>query len=401
VYFVLLCAVTLGGLAWFVMEPSERTRVIGAGLVRARAAYEWSKCLRFDRDPLATVLRARTRFAFVTAGFVSANLAVFTALVVSGAPGDPATLVRWGASVGPATSNGEWWRLLTSTFVHHGFVHLAINLAALCSVGFVLERLVGHVTFAGVYAAAGTLGAIVSLSISPVAVVSGAAPAIFGLYGLLLTTWTWGAAQRATTTVRLHSVKRLAPAAVLFFAYHGLDGGSGIAAAQAGLMTGVVCGIGLTRCVSTRTPRGRTVAATFALTAAVATVAAVPLRGVVDIRPDVEQVLVSELRHARQYQSEVNHFTAGRVARRDLVNVIERTILPELERTRMRLAAFTHVPTEHRPMLLAARDYLKVRDEGWRLRAAALRESNSRKLRQADQLEHEALVLFRMIRRPD
>jgi hypothetical protein len=50
-------------------------------------------------------------------------------------------------------------------------------------------------------------------------------------------------------------------------------------------------------------------------------------------------------------------------------------------------------------MLMAAQHYLKLREEGWRLRAVALRESSSPKLREADKLEHEALAAFRMIRR--
>jgi rhomboid protease GluP len=402
VFFLMLSVLTLGGLAWFVMEPSERARAERAVLLRCGRVFELSKRLRFDRDPLSAALRARTRFAFVTAGLVGVNLAVFAAVLLeSGAPDDPATLVRWGASFGPATSNGEWWRLLTSTFVHHNVLHLAINLAALCSAGFVLERLVGHVTFAGVYAASGILGGIVSLSASPVAVDTGGAAAIFGLYGFLLATWTWGTLQKAATTVRLQTVGRLAPAAAVFVVYHAMDAGSAIAAAQVGLVTGLACGLGLARGVSIRAPRPRSVATTFAMAAAVAIAAAVPLRGVVDIRPDVDRVLASEVRLASQYQAEVDRFTAGRLTRRDLVHFIEATVLPELQAIETRLATFSHVPAEHRRMLLDAQDYLKLRDEGWRLRAVALRESSTVKLRQADKLEHDALVAFRKIQRQD
>jgi hypothetical protein len=40
----------------------------------------------------------------------------------------PNVLIHWGSNFGPATLNGEWWRLFTSMFLHFGLVHLALNL---------------------------------------------------------------------------------------------------------------------------------------------------------------------------------------------------------------------------------------------------------------------------------
>jgi len=400
VFFLLLCVVTLGGLAWFVMEPIERARVQTAALTRAGQAFRWAERLRFDRDPLAPALRARTRFAFVTAGLAAVNLAVFVALSLEGGPGtDPAVMLRWGATFGPATSSGEWWRLLTASFVHSSLLHLVVNLAAQTTVGFVLERLLGHVTFAAVYVASAILGAIASLSMSPVTVESGAAPAIFGLYGLLLASWTWGRVQHSTSTIRLRTISRLAPAAALFVAYHSMDSAPATAASQVALMTGIACGIGLARCASVRTPGPRSVATTLAITATLAIASAVPLRGIVDIRPEVGRVVALEQRLASTYQSAVDQFVKGRVDRKALVEVIERKVLPELQDTRKRLQTFTRVPPEHQQMLVATETYLRLRDEGWRLRAVALRQSSSAKLREADKLEHASLVAFAAIPR--
>ncbi len=400
VFFSIVCVLMLGGFAWFVMEPMERARVQAAALPRAVLVLQWVERLRFDRDPLAPALRARTRLAVVTAGLVAANVAVFAALRShGGSPTDAAAALRWGASFGPTTSSGEWWRLLTSSFVHSSLLHLLINLVALTTVGFVLERLLGHATFAAVYAASAIFGAIASLSISPVSVESGAAPAIYGLYGLLVASWTWGTLQHSTTTIRLQTIVRLAPAAGLFVAYHAMDNGPATVAARVALVTGLACGIGLTRCAGVRTPGPRSVAVTLAITATLAIAAAVPLRGIVDIRPEVDRVFVVEQRLARTYQSAVDQFTKGRLERKALVDVIERDVLPELEETRTRLETFTKVPPEHQPMLRATETYLKLRDEGWRLRAVALRQSSSAKLREADKLEHASLVAFAAIPR--
>ena len=109
---------------------------------------------------------------------------------------------RWGASFGPRTTNGEWWRLVASMFVHTGTFQLLVNGAALVQLGLILERLVGHVTFAAVYFAAGLLASIVSLSDYPMGVSSGASGAIFGLYGLLLASTAWSAVLRAAAARR-------------------------------------------------------------------------------------------------------------------------------------------------------------------------------------------------------
>ncbi len=70
-------------------------------------------------------------------------------------------------------------------FVHTGLFQLLVNCAALVQLGLILERLVGHITFAAVYLAAGVLASLVSLSDYPMAISAGASGAIFGLYGLL------------------------------------------------------------------------------------------------------------------------------------------------------------------------------------------------------------------------
>ena len=101
-------------------------------------------------------------------------------LLGSGSFSDPATLVSWGASIATHTTNGEWWRLLTMTFVHVGLFHMLVEVAALVSVGLVLERLLGSLAFAGIYVAAALLGGLVSVSSHPMTVSVGGSGAIFG-----------------------------------------------------------------------------------------------------------------------------------------------------------------------------------------------------------------------------
>ena len=65
------------------------------------------------------------------------NVLVFVLMIFSpGAVSDPETLVSWGASVGPRTTNGEWWRVITSLFVHGGFWALVMTLIGLAQMAW-------------------------------------------------------------------------------------------------------------------------------------------------------------------------------------------------------------------------------------------------------------------------
>ncbi|MBI2496836.1 MAG: rhomboid family intramembrane serine protease [Opitutae bacterium] len=93
----------------------------------------------------------------------------------------------FAASNGAATTDGEWWRLLTSMFAHYGLLHLALNMWALLNVGPFLERLLGRALFWLIYLAAGLQGGLLSIAWNRDRVWSaGASGAVFGLYGALL-----------------------------------------------------------------------------------------------------------------------------------------------------------------------------------------------------------------------
>ena len=112
----------------------------------------------------ADALRARTRWTLATPVLVAANVVLFVWMAVAPGPIDsPETLVAWGGSIGPRTTNGEWWRLVTAPFVHTGFVALAANMIGLVQPARLLERLVGPLALVGVYLVAGMFATVVSL----------------------------------------------------------------------------------------------------------------------------------------------------------------------------------------------------------------------------------------------
>ena len=79
---------------------------------------------------------------------------------------------------------GQWWRLLSSGFLHIGLVHLLMNMVALWVIGRDLELLLGRFRFAAVYALSLIGGSVaVFLFGAADAPVAGASGAIYGLMG--------------------------------------------------------------------------------------------------------------------------------------------------------------------------------------------------------------------------
>lgn len=95
-------------------------------------------------------------------------------------------LLTWGANYKPYTTNGQWWRLLTSTFLHGGLMHILANMYGLLFVGIFLEPLLGRSRYVLVYLATGILASVASIWWYDATVSVGASGAIFGLYGFFL-----------------------------------------------------------------------------------------------------------------------------------------------------------------------------------------------------------------------
>ena len=89
----------------------------------------------------------------------------------------------WGANAGLLTLKGEWWRIISSIFLHYGVLHLVLNMNALFVIGPLVERFFGSTRFFFLYFYSGIMGGIVSLWHSPLIVRAGASGAIFGLIG--------------------------------------------------------------------------------------------------------------------------------------------------------------------------------------------------------------------------
>jgi membrane associated rhomboid family serine protease len=126
--------------------------------------------------------------ALVTKTLLAANILVYVITAVQGAglnsPGGSLYL-RW-VLFGPAVAQGDWWRLITSAFLHGSLLHIAFNMYFLWFVGSAVETALGRGRFLLIYfvsALAGSAGALVD---TPRTLVVGASGALFGLLGAAL-----------------------------------------------------------------------------------------------------------------------------------------------------------------------------------------------------------------------
>lgn len=119
------------------------------------------------------------------------NVIIFFILDIMGDTTDAVFMLGHGAMYPYAVLiDGQWYRLLTSAFLHFGFPHLVNNMVMLICLGSYLERALGKIKYIIFYLAAAVGSSLASLGImlytGNIAVSAGASGAIFGIIGALL-----------------------------------------------------------------------------------------------------------------------------------------------------------------------------------------------------------------------
>ncbi|MGI5126629.1 rhomboid family intramembrane serine protease [Pseudonocardia sp. CA-107938] len=126
----------------------------------------------------------------VTFTLIALNLLVFVVTIVqarSVLEVDRADLFDEWVLVPGYVAQGEWWRLLTSGFLHFGLVHIALNMVALWMLGQQIEPVLGRWRFLATYLIALLGGSAACMLFYPVnGGVAGASGAVFGLLGAYL-----------------------------------------------------------------------------------------------------------------------------------------------------------------------------------------------------------------------
>jgi membrane associated rhomboid family serine protease len=187
-------------------------------LREAPVGYQCPECVSEGRRsvrPSRTIFGGSTigALGYVTTALIFINVAVMIASVVSaggagvfgggmnGLLGGSTPLTEGGSVWGLAQfedgrgaivletragiSEGEYYRLLTSMFLHYGLIHLALNMWALWVLGRELEARLGPGRFLALYLLSGLGGSVAAYLVSPASQTAGASGAIYGLFAAL------------------------------------------------------------------------------------------------------------------------------------------------------------------------------------------------------------------------
>jgi membrane associated rhomboid family serine protease len=129
----------------------------------------------------------KSRLGPVTTTLIAVNVVLFIATSAGGlnfaSGGGTSSLFVRLALIPPAVGHGQWYRIVSSMFLHFNVLHIAFNMYALFLIGPPLEVALGRVRYLTLYFLAGIGGSVLSLINGPIASeAAGASGAIFGLF---------------------------------------------------------------------------------------------------------------------------------------------------------------------------------------------------------------------------
>jgi rhomboid protease GluP len=324
-------------------------------------------------------IAAATPHIFVTPALIALNVAIFLAMVTRGVSAFAPTadvLIRWGADYGPMTTHGQWWRLLTSAFLHIGITHLAVNMFALFVIGRFTERLFGNAGFFMLYLLGALAATLTSLSIHPMTVSAGASGAIFALYGGL-----FGFLFVRRSTMSYATVTSLSLNAIFFVGFNLFYGLTkphiDMAAHVGGLLAGIPIGAALAFGLATGTAMARLLRS--AVVGAVSLAVMVPVARRVPVLDDWPSEFKQWIAVTRGMSDRLNHVREERRARRltpaQVADTIERELEPSMKAERARVATL-RLPPDQKAVARKTVEYMALELEALGLIAAGERSGD-------------------------
>jgi membrane associated rhomboid family serine protease len=229
-------AFAIGALAWLIM------------VLIPKLDEEALKNFESGTGKKETDVKGALSFFLPKEGFyytpiiIDLNILIFIIMVFSGLglmSFNANDLLAWGANFKPVTTDGQWWRLFTSIFLHGGLMHLLANMYALLFIGIFLEPQLGKTKYLLVYLFTGIVASLTSLWWHDATVSVGASGAIFGLYGVFLGLLVTKALPKAFAN------KAFLTSILIFVGYNllmGLSAGIDNAAHIGGLLSGFIIG---------------------------------------------------------------------------------------------------------------------------------------------------------------
>jgi len=144
---------------------------------------------------------------------------------------------QWGVLFGPVVEAGQWWRLLSSGFLHGSLMHIGFNMFLLYALGSQLERGIGSARFALLYFGALFGGALTVMLFDWDQPTLGASGAVLGIAGgFAVALWSQGNDPRKSPIFGLVILNLGLPLLVPGISFWGHFGGVAAGALMAGLL---------------------------------------------------------------------------------------------------------------------------------------------------------------------
>lgn len=185
--------------------------------------------------------------AYVNFSLLALNIMVFLYLELTGSTEDTQFMVSHGAMYAPLVmEDGQYYRLITSVFMHFGINHIMNNMLILFILGDNLERALGHIKYLVFYLICGVGANVISMMMNlsryRIVVSAGASGAIFGVIGGLLYAVVVNRGQLEDLSTR-QLVVVIACSLYFGFTSTGVDNTAHVA----GLLFGIIMGVVLYR----------------------------------------------------------------------------------------------------------------------------------------------------------
>lgn len=182
--------------------------------------------------------------AYVNTAIIIINVLCFLYLELQGSTENAGFMLAHGAMFAPlVVDHGQYYRLVTSVFMHFGVSHLTNNMLVLFVLGDNLERALGHVKYLIFYLLCGVGANLVSMTVNlmtgSLSVGAGASGAIFGVVGGLVYAVGVNRGRLEDLTSRQLGVM------ILLTLYHGftsmnIDNAAHIGGLAAGILLGIL-----------------------------------------------------------------------------------------------------------------------------------------------------------------
>ena len=198
---VLLVAPSLAVIAGVGFPAPFWFALMLAGIQAVRAGVEWSSerdvdpveaasaesvaAREAERDRVVTFQKRMRERRPIATGMI-AGLVVLVTVVEWLTAGSTSTTVERAGLVKPLVTQGEWWRLITATFLHANLLHLTANVTALLAFGRIIETFVPRAWLFFTYLVAGIAGSLASWWLFPNTAGLGASGAVMGLAGFVV-----------------------------------------------------------------------------------------------------------------------------------------------------------------------------------------------------------------------